>query len=190
MNGNWGGIASRDFERIRDDHNDYDPSLDVINTIIASYAASNVDESEQKDNPPVKSKREQNYYYDDQQGLIPPQKSSTPKSQDRQVDRYVHPLALKLKMQDGRNHKDRHSSEAQSNAATDNESEHRSEGGESFTQTNHEVAHAIMEVTKKLQWATQQLGDITSIDGSINAVKLISECALTISNLKQARGKN
>lgn len=98
MNGNWGGIASRDFERIRDDHNDYDPSLDVINTIvslsltnfvissidystiflsikiiitffqIASYAASNVDESEQKDNPPVKSKREQNYYYDDQQG--------------------------------------------------------------------------------------------------------------------------
>ena len=35
MNGNWGGIASRDFERIRDDHNDYDPSLDVINTIVS-----------------------------------------------------------------------------------------------------------------------------------------------------------
>ena len=54
------------------------------------------------------------------------------------------------KESDGRNHKDRHSSEAQSNAATDNESEHRSEAGESFTQTNHEVAHAIMEVTKKV----------------------------------------
>ena len=39
MNGNWGGIASRDFERgpMRDDHNDYDPSLDVINTIVSRF---------------------------------------------------------------------------------------------------------------------------------------------------------
>ena len=43
MNGNWGGIASRDFERMRaDDHGahgggggEYDPSLDVINTIVS-----------------------------------------------------------------------------------------------------------------------------------------------------------
>ena len=40
MNGNWGGIASRDFERGaalgRDEHHDaYDPSLDVINTIVS-----------------------------------------------------------------------------------------------------------------------------------------------------------
>lgn len=216
MNGNWGGIASRDFERIRvDDHGahggDYDPSLDVINTIIASYAASNVDESEVKGNkgPDSPSKREQNYYYDDHQhrhhqspqsGLVIPQKSSTPKTPSQQQQqqhhesRYVHPLALKLKMQESDGHRNnKHSalsSEAQSNAATDNESDHRSEAGESFTQTNNEVAHAIMEVTKKLQWATRQLGDITSINESINAVKLISECALTISNLKQARGKN
>ena len=42
MNGNWGGIASRDFERgpMRDDHNDYDPSLDVINTIVSGILIS------------------------------------------------------------------------------------------------------------------------------------------------------
>jgi len=222
MNGNWGGIASRDFERMRaDDHGghggagEYDPSLDVINTIIASYAASNVDESEAKvinnsnkgpESPSnhAVSKREQNYYYDDHHhhapgsGLVIPQKSSTPitpsQQQQHHESRYLHPLALKLKMQDSdghnRNKHTAHSSEAQSNAATDNESDHRSETGDSFTQTNNEVSHAIMQVTKKLQWATRQLGDITSINESINAVKLISECALTISNLKQARGKN
>ena len=46
MNGNWGGIASRDFERIRvDDHGahggDYDPSLDVINTIVSNTSKWN-----------------------------------------------------------------------------------------------------------------------------------------------------
>ena len=47
MNGNWGGIASRDFERIRvDDHGahggDYDPSLDVINTIVSNTSKRNI----------------------------------------------------------------------------------------------------------------------------------------------------
>ena len=50
-----------------------------------------------------------------------------------------------------RNKHTAHSSEAQSNAATDNESDHRSETGDSFTQTNNEVSHAIMQVTKKVR---------------------------------------
>ena len=87
---------------------------------IASYAASNVDESEAKvinnsnkgpESPSnhAVSKREQNYYYDDHHhhapgsGLVIPQKSSTPitpsQQQQHHESRYLHPLALKLKMQ-------------------------------------------------------------------------------------------
>ena len=43
MNGNWGGIASRDFDRSRNgvgnqNHDGFgpDPSLDVINTIVST----------------------------------------------------------------------------------------------------------------------------------------------------------
>ena len=55
-------------------------------------------------------------------------------------------LILEASGKDGTN-----SSDAQSNAATDNESEHRSEGGESFTATNNEVSNAINAVTKKVR---------------------------------------
>ena len=40
MNGNWGGIASRDFDRARGQNHDGfgpDPSLDVINTIVSFF---------------------------------------------------------------------------------------------------------------------------------------------------------
>lgn len=219
MNGNWGGIASRDFDRSRNgvgnqNHDGFgpDPSLDVINTIIASYAASAVDENEDKARAelscisprPKGGQREvQNYYYrgnHDEGGPTSPRKSSTPKQRSVEVpiedqrcnnrphDRYIHPLALKLKLQEASNAKEQRSnSDAHSNHATDNESDHRSEAGESFTQLNNIVSTAINTVSKKLQWATLHLEETASIDGSINAVKLISECALTISNLKRAR---
>ena len=62
----------------------------------------------------------------------------------------VKTLILEASGKDGTN-----SSDAQSNAATDNESEHRSEGGESFTATNNEVSNAINAVTKKVNnWLT------------------------------------
>jgi len=209
MNGNWGGIASRDFDRARGQNHDGfgpDPSLDVINTIIASYAASAVDENEDKAradmiSPRPKTGREvQNYFYrHDENVPTSPRKSSTPKHRssepiedqrcnNRPHDRYIHPLALKLKLQEASNAKEQGSnSDAHSNAATDNDVDHRSEGGESFTQLNNIVSSAINTVSKKLQWATLHLEETSSIDGSINAVKLISECALTISNLKRAR---
>jgi len=221
MNGNWGGIASQDFERPnRHIEGLEDPSLDVINTIIASYAASAIDENESRDNDlkenhkSRQNNRDQYYYRDPHHRDVlerdigidrdvierassnaSPQKSSTPRNKNRHSDsannrshdRYIHPLALKLKLQEASGKDGTNSSDAQSNAATDNESEHRSEGGESFTATNNEVSNAINAVTKKLHWATVQLEETTSYDGSINAVKLISECALTISNLKRAR---
>ena len=62
------------------------------------------------------------------------------------VDRSEIKLILEASGKDGTN-----SSDAQSNAATDNESEHRSEGGESFTATNNEVSNAINAVTKKVR---------------------------------------
>ena len=61
------------------------------------------------------------------------------------VNRSEIKLILEASGKDGTN-----SSDAQSNAATDNESEHRSEGGESFTATNNEVSNAINAVTKKV----------------------------------------
>ena len=40
MNGNWGGIASQDFERPnRHIEGLEDPSLDVINTIVSSQSS-------------------------------------------------------------------------------------------------------------------------------------------------------
>lgn len=40
MNGNWGGIASQDFERPnRHIEGLEDPSLDVINTIVSSKSS-------------------------------------------------------------------------------------------------------------------------------------------------------
>ena len=70
----------------------------------------------------------------------------------------------------GRNGKDCNSSEAQSNAATDNESDHRSETGESFTQTNNEVSLAIIEVTKKVvPWESFQKPNHFSCNGQLDS---------------------
>merc|ERR1711970_579949 len=73
MNGNWGGIASQDFERPnRHIEGLEDPSLDVINTIIASYAASAIDENESRDtqeskeNHKMRQNNRDQYYYRDQ----------------------------------------------------------------------------------------------------------------------------
>ena len=103
--------------------------------------------------------------------------------------------------------------DALSNAATD-QSGNRSDAGDSqIRETANELAHSISIVTKKvklkqmtkisyltfylfgqdfelkfqLHWATSQLEENTSIDGSIHAVRLVSECAQTIAHLKKAK---
>jgi len=212
MNGNWNGISSR-YSNEPTHHkllNSYqegaEPSMDVINTIIASYAASTCDDHDSRhvlnqsglENYGDRSKptiaqiepRGRDIPRDDNgnrfrfnEGCIAELKTSTPvKSRFDQTEtpsptQFVHPFALKVQKQE---------EDAESNAATD-QSGNRSETEESYRETAGEIGHSISVVTKKLHWATQQLEEISSIDGSINAVRLVSECAQTIAHLKKAK---
>lgn len=169
-----------------------EPSMDVINTIIASYAASTCGESEagcaaenSTTNPILNDSR--NYRTSHGQGLPPPRHSTPIKNakdhrreQEQQMSEFVHPLAMKIQKEDHTTD-DNHS-----NAATD-QSDNRSEGGESYREITSGILHSINVVTKKLNWATKQLEETSSLEASLNAVKLISECANSIANLKKAR---
>jgi len=208
MNGNWNGISNQRYsqeqihQKVSNMYQDgAEPSIDVINTIIASYAASTTDErpesrhghaahsnnisgltnlSEIKNALP-----REGFTYDS--GCRPDKNiTSTPikeRYENNERGQFVHPYALKLQKESRQESED-----AESNAATD-QSENRSDDGDNslYRETQTELQHSISVVTKKLHWATAHLEEISSIDGSMNAVRLVSECAQTIANLKKAK---